>query len=411
MCENKLPLTETVCKESVVPEGKTELRLWDTKQPGLVLRVGKRSKSWALVYRVDGAGRSRAPQTVTLGAFPSVTVKDARTAAKARMGEVARGHDPAAAIREAKRQQRALLSTALDDYAAALQVRKVVKVREMMSTLRRGLKGLERRDLGELELRDALAPIERLEAAGTPGAAHDLRKIFRSFLAWAQSTGRVKYNVLSGIRRQRTTRAQQIEHETLGKALSDDELRLIWVAANPGSTFGRYLRLLIATGCRRTEAALLTWKMVQEDRVTLPPLLMKAGRVHEIPITPMIREILDACPRTTSDLVFPSPKSGGPMIGWSKLVPRFRKECGVEFNLHDCRRTIRTGFTRLGIESGFAEFSLGHQPAELIRIYDRADRWPERVAVFGKWHDHIARVLAGADETNVVPFAPARAAV
>ena len=409
MSENKLELTEAICAAAVVPEGKTEFRLWDVKQPGLVLRIGRRSRTWTVIYRVDGAGRSRAPQTVTIGTFPAVSVKDARKAAKARMGEVAKGQDPAAELREKRRKERATLERALSDYEEALVARRVVKVKEMMSTLRRGLKGMEQRDMGELELRDCLAPVEKLEAAGMPGAAHDLRKIFRSLLAWAQSTGRVKYNVLSGIRRQRTTRAQQIEKETLGKALEDAELRSVWSAADPATVFGRYVRFLLASGCRRTEAAKLTWAMVKEDRIALPALLMKQGREHSIPITPLVREILEACPRTSSELVFASPRSGGAMVGWSKIVPKFRKACGVQFNLHDCRRTVRTGFTRLGVDSGLAEFALGHQPAELIRIYDRADRWPERVAAFERWHGHISRVVTAKEVDNVFAFVPARA--
>ena len=97
------------------------------------------------------------------------------------------------------------------------------------------------------------------------------------------------------------------------------------------------------------------------------------------------------------------------MVGWSKIVPKFRKACGVQFNLHDCRRTVRTGFTRLGVDSGLAEFALGHQPAELIRIYDRADRWPERVAAFERWHGHISRVVTAKEVDNVFAFVPARA--
>ncbi|MEI7608733.1 MAG: integrase arm-type DNA-binding domain-containing protein [Rhodospirillaceae bacterium] len=411
MSENKMALTEAVCAAAVVPEGKTEHRLWDMKQPGLALRIGARAKTWVVVYRIDGAGRSRAPQTYRLGAFPAVSVADARRAAKAKMGEVARGNDPAGEKREQRRKEKATLAVALDDYEGALKARKVVRIKEGMSVLRRGLKGLENRDLGELELRDALAPIEKLEAAGMTGAAYDLRKHLRSLLAWAQSSGRVKYNVLAGVRRQRTTRAQQIEKDTLGKALEDAELRAVWTAADPATVFGRYLRFLLATGCRRTEAANLTRDMIREDRIVLPPLLMKQGRQHEIPLTATLREIIDACPITSSKLLFPSSRSGGPMVGWSKMLPKFRKTCPVEFTLHDCRRTVRTGFTRLGIDSGLAEFALGHQPAELIRIYDRADRWPERVAVFERWHGHIARVVEATEGSNVLVFVPARAAV
>ena len=50
------------------------------------------------------------------------------------------------------------------------------------------------------------------------------------------------------------------------------------------------------------------------------------GREHFVPLTPLMRAILEAQPkRTANPLVFPSAVSGGVINGWSKLLPRLSR--------------------------------------------------------------------------------------
>lgn len=388
----KIAFTEENAALVPPPGGKTGALLWDAKQPGLALRIGRERRSWVVVYRPEGAGRSRAPQKITLGAFPAVSVAAARKAARAKLGDVASGRDPAAERREAKRKEKASLSLALDDYEASLKARGVVREKEVMALLRRGLSRYGNRDLAELELRDLLAPIEALEAAGKPGAADYLRRCARTFLGWAQMTGRIKANPLAGIRRVRATRAQRIDKGAYGRALGDDELRRVWGAADQETVFGRYIRALILTGARRGEMAQLTRAMIRDDRLMLPPAHTKQGREHPIPITKPLRAVLKKCPVTSSPLVFPSARTGGQLGGWTKLTQALRDASGVDFRLHDLRRTMRSGLTRLGIPTELAEVCIGHQRDELLEIYDRADRWNERADAFKRWAAHVVKV-------------------
>src|SRR5262245_46910843 len=57
-------------------------------------------KSWACRYRVNGTRKST---KLTIGSFPAVSLAEARQLAAAALVEVARGNDPAAAKREAKK--------------------------------------------------------------------------------------------------------------------------------------------------------------------------------------------------------------------------------------------------------------------------------------------------------------------
>jgi len=117
---------------------------------------------------------------------------------------------------------------------------------------------------------------------------------------------------------------------------------------------------------RRGEMAGLTWENVKPDRITLEATHTKQGRRHEIPLTLPMRDILSSRQKGTSTLVFPSEKTGRKMSGWNKLVAKVIKASGVDFSLHDTRRTCRTLMTLTGTVTDIAEIAIGHQRKELM---------------------------------------------
>ena len=93
-----LALTDLLCRNAKAPDtGRVELA--DAKCPGLVLRVtAAGAKSWAVRYR-DAGGRS---QRLTIGAYPTIGLADARArAAEVRRAAVS-GANPAAEKRDAR---------------------------------------------------------------------------------------------------------------------------------------------------------------------------------------------------------------------------------------------------------------------------------------------------------------------
>ena len=77
--------------------------------------------------------------------------------------------------------------------------------------------------------------------------------------------------------------------------LADDEVRWFWAACDSlGEPFGALYRLLLVTGARREEAAQITRSEVSEDGTTwqLPGERTKNHRAHEVPLSPLAREVL-----------------------------------------------------------------------------------------------------------------------
>jgi integrase len=242
-----------------VPEGKPHVTL--RSGDGLCLRVlPTGAASWQFVYRLKGGGRRVPQRTVTIGAWPAIGVKTATEEARRLAGEVASGRDPRAQIREARRRERAVVSVALDDYEAWIKGRGLRKVGAMMSSLRRGLEHLLRRDLAELDRTTLIDAIERIERTGRIGAARDFRKHLRSFLNRQLSLGAIAIDPLAGYRMPAATKDDILEAEERGKALDEHEIVAIWKAADAiGGHFGGLLKMGLLTGLRRGELAALRW--------------------------------------------------------------------------------------------------------------------------------------------------------
>jgi integrase len=375
------------------PAGKSEAILWD----GVIVGLGMRgrapgSASWVFQYRRKGAGRSEPARKVTLGSWPTLTIDAARTAAQAMAGEIALRQDPAKDLRAERSRKRQIVSAALDGYEHALERRRIVNVKTVMSTLRRGLAPFLNREVDALTRADLVGLIDALESAGKPGAAIDLRSHTRAWLEWTVSRGFVQFNVLAGFRRARSSRAERLGDESKGKALSDAEITALWNAAATRGAFGGMLRLGMLTAMRRDELAKLRWGDIRDDRIVFGT---KTGLRHEVPLTVLMRNVLTAQPRTTSDLVFPSSRTGKQMAGWTELVAAANCKSGVVFKLHDLRRTVRTLMSRCGVPEEAAELAVGHVRRGLIAIYNKDDGWTSRASAFELVSAHVAQLVSG----------------
>jgi integrase len=397
----KKRLTDAIVKAAELPPGKAEAVIWDSEVTGFGLRIRPQSKSFILAYRPAGAGRSANMKRLKLGTPATIaSAPEARKLALIALGRIHAGADPNAERAEQKRRAKSRVSDLLERYDGELERRGYVNRKTVISGLRGRLSAHLNRDIAHVTGADLAAIIEALEKAGKTGAADDFRSRCRAFLSWCVAKAKViEASPLAGFRRERATRAHRVAKAQHGRALSDGELWSVWRAADPGTTFGRLVRFLILTGCRRGEAAGLTWAMVDREAglIRLPAAFVKQGRGHLVPIAPALAAVFDACAiDARSDLVFASPKTGGQISGWSKFLQKTTAAAAVEFSLHDLRRTFRTGLSRLGVDDDVAEIALGHARTNLEAIYNRDDALAALREAFELWATHVENTHRGA---------------
>jgi integrase len=291
-------------------------------------------------------------------------------------------------------------------YERELKRRGVVNIKKALSSLRRELHGLMSREVTYLTRRDLVAAIDAVENDGRPGAAEDLRKFARVFLEWGVSAGLLPANPLAGHRRLIRTRAERLKAAgNGGRALSDDEIRNVWQATGDLGSFGALVRLALLTGLRRGELAQIERaRDLAADRIVVRPEHAKTGTQHEVPLTELMREVVAGQPVTTSKLLFPSPMTGDRIRAWSLRIAKLQQASGVDFRLHDLRRTARTLMSKLGVTEDIAELAIGHVRKDLVARYNKDDAWAGRRDAFTRVSDHVAALIGARAGAAVIPL-------
>jgi integrase len=433
MPKERTPLTKGRIEKATVPPGNGQFMLWDSIVSGFGVRcLPGGSKTFVFRYRPHSGGRSVNPRLLKLGAFPSISLDDARAAARIQAGNVAKGQDPAQQRAEERRRNRATLGKLLAEdgpYELHLKERGLVNIKPALSSLRRGLKAHMATDVAALSRNDIVTAINELTKIGKRGAAADLRKFSRTFCEWTVEQGLAKFNPMAGLRKPSRTRHQRLQDsEHKGKALTGSELVKVWSAAQViqdrsqrgervAGSFGALVQLALLTGMRRGELSQLQRdrhvlageraidnRGIDGDRIHLPKAITKTAADHDIPLTPLMRAVIAAQPRGLSPLLFPSRITGGRLKGWTKMVAALRADSGVDFALHDLRRSARTLMSRLGVTEDIAELAIGHQRADLVARYNKDAAWQARVEAFEKVSAHISALLAEAadDRSNIL---------
>ena len=137
------------------------------------------------------------------------------------------------------------------------------------------------------------------------------------------------------------------------------------------------IRLLLLTGCRKSEIVTLGWQDVDGDMLNLADAKSGPRRVF---LNAPARAILERQPRSGSAYVFPSPsKPGEPISGDLKLWRSVRKEAEVEdVRLHDLRHTFASHAVLRCIPLPLGSRLFGHKrPSMTLRYANLGDRETE----------------------------------
>jgi len=155
------------------------------------------------------------------------------------------------------------------------------------------------------------------------------------------------------------------------------------------------IRLLMLTGCRKSEIVTLQWSFIDWDRALLRLPDSKTG-AKVVPIGGPALELLRALPHEEGDVyVFPSPRQGRHLIGLQKVWERVRdaaKLTGVR--LHD----LRHSFASVAVSGGHSLYMvgkiLGHKQSRTTEIYAHLADDPMK-AVANQTATVIAELLGG----------------
>jgi integrase len=358
---------------------------------------------WHWKYRVNGKEKR-----LSFGAYPAVSLAQARAARDEARAMLANGSDPGVAKQEQKRLHRESQGATFAAQARAY-VDKVRKEGRAAVTLDKTewLLGLANADLGTMPVSEITAPVilkclRKVEAKGNYETARRLRAKIGAVFRYAVACGAAEMDPTYAlrdalIRPTVTSRAAIIEAKALG-----DLMRAI--DGYRGQAVTRLgLQLLAILEPRPGELRWAKWPEIDFDTAvwSIPAERMKMRRAHLVPLPKQaisyLRELHDLT--GSGDLLLPSQVSARRPISENTLnVALRRMGFGADqMTSHGFRATFSTLSNESGLWNPDAiERSLAHVEKNTVRrAYARGEHWDERVKLADWWAGFLDEVRAG----------------
>jgi integrase len=122
------------------------------------------------------------------------------------------------------------------------------------------------------------------------------------------------------------------------------------------------LLLSLFTGLRRNEAAMLKWSNIDLKAKTLTILDTKNHQSHTLPLSGYLYDLLIRRQQyTTNDYIFPGAGKGGYIVEPRKQMTKVSQISGVNFTMHDLRRTFITLAESLDISAYAVKRLINHK--------------------------------------------------
>ncbi|BEQ14195.1 site-specific integrase [Desulfoferula mesophila] len=374
--------------DSVIPQDKERV-YWDEALPGFGLRVrSSGGKVFICQYR-NSQGRTR---KLTLGAYGKLTVDMARKLAKERLGEVARGQDPAEA-KSAGRSAPAFSELASRYMAEHSEVKKKAESirKDRFLVDQYILPALGRYNVDEVT-REQIAKLHH-SLREKPYQANRVLEVVRKMFNLAEAWGLRPdgSNPARHIQKYKEKKRQRYlskdEWARLGKVLVEIERE---DSGLPSVVTA--VRLLIFTGCRLSEVLTLRWDDVDWDRGCLNLLDSKTGQ-RFVPLGQVALDLLESTPRQAGNpFVCPGARPMRPLVNLQQPWRRIRERAGLEdVRLHDLRHSFASVGAAAGLSLPVIGALLGHTQAATTQRYAHLAQDPVKQAA-----DQVASLIDGA---------------
>jgi integrase len=377
-----------------------QLLLWDDLVSGFGVRLTPTRTSFVVQWRESS---NRKPRESLRPHWPVLSVARAREMARARLGEVvatrgSAGSEPLrASIRRWYERQtlmntwrpryRAKVDSIVSTYFEGLENPRV----RLSATAKAAIDELGHKPVASVTRSDAMRVVNAIR----PGIAEQVMAIGSSFYNAALEQGIECMNPYRN--RLRVTGGRNVR----SRLLTDAEFMKLWRALElEGDPALGAFALLAFTGCRRREITQLKWSEVDLDAaiITLPPERRKTGKKDPQPFVinlhPVAVEIFRRQPALEgNDHVFWGRRDKRPFEFSYALMQRLDALKIPDWRLHDLRRYMRSGLSRLGVSQMVAELCLGHiAKSGLVAVYDQHAYAAEKREAWLKWGDYLARL-------------------
>lgn len=349
---------------------------------GLYLRCLKNGrKSWVVKKSVSGK-----IHTATIGAYPDMTITNARAAARDLIARLT--------LSKTKEQTIPSFGKVIEEWLnfKAPQVTDVGKIACRMKLLR----ALNDIPFNEVTTLDVATIIKQYTRNGSTRleSAQRLAMWLRQCELYALNSGyceNLKFQGLTAL-----IPSHKREHRpSISPTELPETLATLYKRSRRGAPVLWWSLLVgLYTLLRPGEYTSMQWDWVKKDVIVVPAEFMKMKITHKVPITPQLRAVLNDLKRVkVSEFVLPSPVKVSTHITPDSLE-KFLRNSGFRGVLvpHGFRSIGRTWMRENGIAHDVAEMCLAHAVGSAVeRAYNRADLMQERRQAMERWCDFVSQ--------------------
>lgn len=357
--------------------GKKDELVWDSELKGFGVRAKPTGvKSFVIQYRNSNA-RSR---RYTIGQYGRMTVDVARKEARRLLSDVSLGLDPA----DEKNQKRNTLSVAsfskiyMEEYAPGRKRESSLKT-DAINLQKHLLPALGSRAITDVSKADVRKLQQTLR--DRPGAANRTVALLSNMLNVAEQLGyrpegpNPCRGVESLLLQKRERYITDSEFSRLGRAISSAEENKTVSASALAA-----IKLLILTGCRKSEILTLRWSYVDMESRVLRLPQSKTG-AKPVYLNEHAMEVLRNLRSEGSEWVLPSADLSRHIVNLRKPWTRIRSAASIEdVRLHDLRHTFASVAVSSGESMPMIGKMLGHTQAKTTQKYAHLDDDPVKAA-------------------------------
>lgn len=371
------------------------------------------SKLWRFAYRFGGKQKQ-----IALGAYPQVTLAEAREHREAKRKVLASGKDPSLERRLEKIARQVGGNTfgeVAEEFLGKLQRegRAAATLKKARWLLEPAIAAFGNRPIGELTAPELLHALRKFELRGRYESATRLRTLAGMIFRYAIATGRASRDIAADLRGALTTpkvihRAAITDPRELGKLLRAVE----GYTGQPATRFALQLSALLFV--RPGELRHARWKEIDFEKAvwTVPAETMKMKRPHRVPLPRqaivIFRELHGLTGR--GEFVFPAVDSFRRPMSSNTLNAALRRlgYSKEEVSVSGFRATASTLLNEMGRWNPDAiERQLAHMEENDVRraYMHAAEFWGERVEMMQVWADHLDKLRYGSVvEGSIKPF-------
>lgn len=428
-------LTKDVFNNLPIPAVGSRAYVWDETVKGFGLMItDKGALSYILQYRLGGRGSPT--RRVTIGKHGSPwTPAAARKRALELLEQVRRKIDPfdverelVAAAKRTKAEVSAQAAIASQLAFETIAARYIDKGTWTNGSRIRSWATYDRIIVRDLVPQFGSTPLTQI-------SAEDISELLTALAERGVSAARRAHIVLTNIfnfaarvekRHFKAKNSPMLDVESPGQAakrdrhLSDDELRLVWIAAGDLAwPWCDVVRQLILSGQRLREVAHVRRSELnfKASEWIIDGSRTKNGDAHLVPITATALGIWQSTPtiKNDNDLIFPS-SAGTALSAMSKMkqklddkiIELMRMEVTAsggdpgeiklkEWRFHDLRRTVAVGLQRLKVPREVIDEVLNHRTGGrtgITGVYQVYRFQAEKLEALSMWDDHLNSVVS-----------------